>query len=105
MAIVLAQVGADIALVSRTESELQKVKDEIILSSPDRSVFLIPADLTRFSEIPAVVEKIVARYGRIDIVINNAGRNIRKPPEKILPEDWGPKKDLESAESKKILLA
>ena len=88
MALALSQAGADLALVSRTEAELREAGEEIKALAPERQVLLIPAHLTDFPEIPKVVEKVVAHYGRIDILINNAGRNIRKAAENFSTEDW-----------------
>jgi NAD(P)-dependent dehydrogenase (short-subunit alcohol dehydrogenase family) len=88
LALALAHAGADLALVSRTEAELKKVRDEIKAFNQEREVFLIVADLTDFAEIPRVVEKVVAHYGRVDILINNAGRNIRDPAEDFSIQNW-----------------
>jgi NAD(P)-dependent dehydrogenase (short-subunit alcohol dehydrogenase family) len=88
MALALAQAGAELALVSRTEAELEKVCQEITGIDPSRKVFPIQADLTDFQEIPGVVDKVVAHFGRIDILVNNAGRNIREAAENFSGRDW-----------------
>lgn len=88
MALALAQAGADLALVSRTESELREVRDEVRAIDPGRKALPIAADLADFPQIPEVVEKVVANYGRIDILLNNAGRNVREAAENFSSEDW-----------------
>jgi short-subunit dehydrogenase len=62
----LRKRGALVALVARTESKLRAVagSDDLI----------IPIDLTQDAIRHTIVEKTVARWGRIDVLINNAGR-------------------------------
>ncbi len=88
MALALAQAGADLALVSRTESELKETAEKARSLAPQRKVLSIPADLSRLAEIPKIVEKVTAEFGRIDILINNAGHNRRNPAEDFSFEDW-----------------
>jgi len=88
MALALAQAGADLALMSRTKAELNRVSEEIRVLDQERRVLSIVVDLTDFDQIPKAVEKVVSHYGRIDILINNAGRNIRGSAENFSLEDW-----------------
>ncbi len=88
MARALAEAGADLALVSRTESELKEVSEKVRSLDPQRKVLPIAADLSRIEEIPKIVEEVVAEFGRIDILINNAGHNRRNPAEAFSFEDW-----------------
>jgi 2-dehydro-3-deoxy-D-gluconate 5-dehydrogenase len=88
MALALAQAGADLALVSRTESELKDAVEKAKLLAPERKVLPIAADLSRFEEIPKIIEKVMAEFGRIDILINNAGHNRRNPAVDFTFEDW-----------------
>ena len=88
MALALAQAGADLALVSRTESELKEAAEKARSLAPRRKVLPISADLSRFEEIPKIVDKVIAEFGRIDILINNAGHNRRNPAAEFSLEDW-----------------
>jgi NAD(P)-dependent dehydrogenase (short-subunit alcohol dehydrogenase family) len=94
MALALGQAGSDLALVSRTEKELKKVSEEVRSLDPERKVSPFRADLACSDEIPGLVENVLATFGRIDILINNAGRNIRKPAEDVSAEDWDAVVDL-----------
>ena len=86
MAMALAAAGADLALVSRTVEDLEKVAHEV--RDLGRSAFVIPADLSQVSEVQAMVVAAEKHYGRIDILLNNAGFNIRKPALEVSEEDW-----------------
>ena len=94
MALALAQAGADLALVSRTEEELKEVGGRINSLDPKRKVRLFPADLALSDQLPKLVEDVLAEFGRIDILINNAGRNVRGPAEDCRIEDWDAVVDL-----------
>jgi NAD(P)-dependent dehydrogenase (short-subunit alcohol dehydrogenase family) len=94
MAMALAQAGSDLALVSRTGEELKKVSEEIISLDPKRKALPFPADLALSDEIPGLVENVLAEFGRIDILINNAGRNIRGPAEDVTTQGWDTVVDL-----------
>lgn len=88
MALALAEAGADLALVSRTEFELEETKSSIESFDQEKKVLPIVADLTDFDQIPAIVQKVMKSYGRIDILVNNAGRNIRETAENFSIKEW-----------------
>jgi NAD(P)-dependent dehydrogenase (short-subunit alcohol dehydrogenase family) len=70
LAIALAQAGADVALVSRTRSDLEAVAREI--EAAGRQALVMPADIQDVSQIRKRVDEIHAVFGKIDILINNA---------------------------------
>jgi len=70
LAIALAQAGADVALVSRTRSDLEAVAREI--EAAGRKALVMPADIQDVSQIRKRVDEIHAAFGKIDILINNA---------------------------------
>ena len=70
LAIALAQAGADIALVSRTRSDLETVAREI--EAAGRKALVMPADIQDVSQIRKRVDEVHAAFGKIDILINNA---------------------------------
>jgi 3-oxoacyl-[acyl-carrier protein] reductase len=67
----LAAQGAAVILVSRTLTDLKKVQDEII--SAGGSADVVRADVTQEKDIGMLFEGVKNRYGRLDILINNAG--------------------------------
>lgn len=73
----LAASGASIVAASRTRSEVQSLCEEI-QAAGGRSAAVV-ADCTDENSCDELVAQAVERMGRLDILINNAGINIRKP--------------------------
>jgi len=69
----LAQAGADVLLLSRTQSQLEEVQDKIVKSG-GRARILV-CDVTNSNQLRSAVD----RLERLDILINNAGMNIPEP--------------------------
>ncbi|EGD55657.1 SDR family oxidoreductase [Gordonia neofelifaecis] len=65
-----AAAGADVVLVSRTESYLDDVAKEVV--DLGRRAITVPADLTSENDARGVVEQTLAAFGRIDTLVNNA---------------------------------
>ena len=72
----LADAGAHVILVARTEDALIDAKNQIEAKGGQASVF--PCDLNDLEQIDAVSQDILASVDHIDILINNAGRSIRR---------------------------
>lgn len=72
----LASAGAHVLLIARTEEKLLEVKAEIEQAGGKASVY--PCDLNEMDAIDAVSKQILADFDHIDILINNAGRSIRR---------------------------
>jgi len=72
----LANAGAHVLLVARTKETLDAVKAEIEATGGKADVF--PCDLNDMDSIDAVAQQILASVDHIDILINNAGRSIRR---------------------------
>src|SRR6195952_5032186 len=82
----LADAGAAVAIVGRNAAK----SDAVVADFKQRGAKAISvvADVTDASAVAAMVERITREFGRIDILINNAGINIRKPPHMLTPEEW-----------------
>jgi NAD(P)-dependent dehydrogenase (short-subunit alcohol dehydrogenase family) len=80
----LACAGATMALHGRSVTKLSELKREIeeIGGTSDHFV----ADLSLLENIPVLVEEVIARFGRIDILVNCAGMNQREPIVEVTPE-------------------
>jgi NAD(P)-dependent dehydrogenase (short-subunit alcohol dehydrogenase family) len=76
MAKALSEAGANIALVARDRRRLERVRDHLVDSGGTASFFT--ADVTQEEEVARLVEAVTLRFGHPQILINNAGTNIRK---------------------------
>lgn len=83
----LASAGADVVLVSRHEDQARSAAAEIAQAYCRKAVG-IKADVTNQSEVEALVARVLKDLGRIDILINNAGINIRGPIDSLSLEQF-----------------
>ena len=72
----IAEAGGDVVLVARTLENLEKVADEIRGDGGTAHVY--PCDLSDMDAIAAMADKVLDDLGGVDILINNAGRSIRR---------------------------
>jgi NAD(P)-dependent dehydrogenase (short-subunit alcohol dehydrogenase family) len=70
-ALLLAERGADVAVVGRRPEPLEKTAADI--EALGRKALAVPASVREVEAVRAMVEKVAAHFGRIDILINNAG--------------------------------
>jgi 2-deoxy-D-gluconate 3-dehydrogenase len=84
IAIGLARAGAAVVGVSRRES----VVAEREISGLNGEFYQIKADVSEISAYPDIVKEITDRYGKINILVNNAGTTKRAAAEEFQPEDW-----------------
>tara|TARA_B100000029_G_scaffold121326_1_gene114750 strand:- start:1594 stop:2349 length:756 start_codon:yes stop_codon:yes gene_type:complete len=79
----LAAAGATLAIVGRNAE-----KNQIAVSELGGNARAFVADVTNAAEVDEMVSEVVKSFGGIDILINNAGTNIRKRPEDLSESDW-----------------
>ena len=89
----LASAGANIMLVSRNQEEAQSVADEIA-NDFGVQAFGYKADVTSQEETEAMAAKCIETFGKVDIVINSAGINIRGSIEEITLEGFQQVQDI-----------
>jgi NAD(P)-dependent dehydrogenase (short-subunit alcohol dehydrogenase family) len=86
MAIALAAEGARVGLVSRDAALLNNVAAEITTAGGLASVF--PADVTNEEQVRQVERAAAGAFGKVNILINNAGINVRKPVTDFTLAEW-----------------
>ena len=82
----LASAGADVALASRTQADLDETAAEV--ERHGRRALIVPTDVTVVEQVEAMVAATLGHFGQIDILVNNAGMNIRKPVTEIGIDEW-----------------
>lgn len=87
MATALAQAGADVVVASRQQSNAEGAAAGISEATGRRALGL-GADVTSAEEVESMVARAVETFDHLDILINNAGINIRKPIEDFDEESW-----------------
>jgi len=73
MAQALAHAGSGLILIGRHEEEIDRTAKEI--QSPGKKALAIKTDVTKSDDISRMVEKAMSEFGKIDVLINNAGQN------------------------------
>ena len=86
MAMALAGAGAHVALVARDVGKLNAVKAEIESAGGTASVFI--ADVSQEQSVLQLEAEVVAQLGSVQILINNAGMNIRKNLIDFTLDEW-----------------
>jgi 7-alpha-hydroxysteroid dehydrogenase len=76
-----AEAGADVAVASRTEADLESLAREI--RGLGRRALAVPTDVMQFDQLDALVARTLDELGKIDVVVNNAGGS---PPTPMLQQ-------------------
>ena len=86
-AVAMAREGAKIALTARRARRCQEAVDEI--EGMGGEALALPGDVADAEHVEALLAATVERWGRLDIVVPNAGINgVLAPIEDITPEEW-----------------
>lgn len=85
-AVALARAGADVAVVDLNEEAAARTADEI--RAMGRDAVAVRCDVTRRDDVQAMVGRVVAAFGRLDIAVNNAGIGILGADEEYPQEAW-----------------
>jgi NAD(P)-dependent dehydrogenase (short-subunit alcohol dehydrogenase family) len=86
IAIEFARAGADVAICSRKLEHLEPVSKAI--HDLGKRTFAVAVDVRQEDQVKAMVERAVSEWGRLDIMVNNAGASFRAKPEDISVNGW-----------------
>ncbi len=84
IALSLAEAGADVALVGRSEASQTRAKVDAI----GRRAINVAADLSSIAPVPDIIARTLGELGSIDILVNNAGIIRRNNAVDFTEEDW-----------------
>ena len=73
IALQYARAGASLALVARSQATLDESKDAILRESPSAKILTFTADVCNVARAEEVVAATMAHFGRLDILVANAG--------------------------------
>lgn len=85
-ALAYAQHGADVALFARRKEKLQETAKKI--EALGRKALVVPCDVTDEEQVKLGVASVIDAFGRIDILLNNAGVATAGSVEELSVEDW-----------------
>ena len=86
MALALGGAGARVALVSRNVEQMKQVAGEVVAAGGKAGVF--EADVTDEGQVRRLEQDVMEAYGKVNILVNNAGVNLRKPLTEFTLEEW-----------------
>jgi NADP-dependent 3-hydroxy acid dehydrogenase YdfG len=86
IAIAMAAYNVNLALIARNEEELKQVQDQVIFNGSTAEIFV--GSVTDEAFINQTFTTILQKFGKIDILINNAGYGIFKSIENITGTEW-----------------
>jgi len=87
IALGLAQAGAKVAVLGRNTAKSEAAAAQIH-SQTGAETLVVTADVSRPDHIERAAAETLKRFGRADILFNNAGINIRRPPQELTLAEW-----------------
>lgn len=78
------ELGAKLAICGRREEVLAKAAKEMV-DAKGGEVFHYPCDVRHFDQVEKMRDAVIARYGKVDVLLNNAAGNFISPTERLSP--------------------
>ncbi|MGA7604185.1 MAG: SDR family NAD(P)-dependent oxidoreductase, partial [Nitrososphaeraceae archaeon] len=87
-AILLAKCGVNVVVCSRTDSDVNSVKEEIEKVNSKSSVVGVKCDVSMPRQVNSLIRLTIERFGNIDILVNNAGVAFNKKLVDTSEKEW-----------------
>lgn len=85
-ALALADAGCRVAVAGR---RVEKLRETAAASAATPAIECVPLDVADRAAVEAAISKLESRWGRIDVLVNSAGVNVReRAMDRLAPEDW-----------------
>jgi gluconate 5-dehydrogenase len=78
--------GADVAILARRKEKLDSLKEE--LSASGKKVLAVQCDITKEESVKTACEEVLKEFGKVDILLNNAGVATLGGVDSLTEEDW-----------------
>lgn len=89
----LAEAGAKLVLVARDADKLEELVNNLE-DDYDIEAIAVPTDITKYAQVEAMVQKAIAQFGQIDVLVNAAGAGVMKQFLRIEPQELDQMLDL-----------
>ena len=89
----LAEAGAKLVLVARDVDKLEELVNNLE-DDYDSEAIAVPTDITKYEQVEAMVQKAIAKFGQIDVLVNAAGAGVMKQFLRIEPQELDQMLDL-----------
>ncbi|GAB5056754.1 SDR family oxidoreductase [Companilactobacillus alimentarius] len=80
----LASKGAKVTIAARRMNRLEEIKKD----NPDSDILAVEADVTKEKEVQNVIDKTIEKFGRVDVLFNNAGIMPVNNLDQIARDEW-----------------
>jgi len=88
MAYAFANQGAHLMLLDLDEAGLSRVKSDLLATYPGLRIDTFVGPITDPATVDEAMQKTVDSFGRVDVLLNNAGISMNKPSLEVTPEEW-----------------
>jgi NAD(P)-dependent dehydrogenase (short-subunit alcohol dehydrogenase family) len=86
IALGLAEAGADVAPTGRREKQVQQVAGEV--EQRGRRSLALTSDVSDTKSIQKLADTVIEKFGKVDILVNAAGRTVRRPTLDVSDAEW-----------------